>query len=50
MVIGEEWVDQGGPAGGDIDGAGDGGVGVADRGLGALPADITNALSQVETP
>ena len=51
VVIGEEWVDQGGPAGGDIDGAGDGGGDqVADRGPGALPADISNALSEVETP
>ena len=51
VVIVEEWVHQGGPAGGDIDGAGDGGGDqVADRGPGALPADISNALSEVETP
>ena len=39
-------MDQGRP-GDDNDGAGDGGDHVADRGPSALPADISNALSEL---
>ena len=51
MVLGEEREDQG-RGGGDSDGAVDGGEDrvVADRGPSALPADISNALSELETP